>query len=100
MLIFALQYGPEQFERDGRTLVGAHSYIQLANMIHESEALVRVQGQSEEIRIAQAFNGQTLLAGRVDVVENELSCLRRETSIEIAKGEEERDGRVNERWGF
>lgn len=70
----------------------------MAEMIKESETAVRIQGQPEEVRICQTINNQVILTGRVSLIEQELAQLRRETGLEIAKSEEERDNLWNERF--
>lgn len=85
------------FEQDGRSLKAAFAYEYLAGLLSDVDAAVEQSELGVDETLACHDNQMTAVVSRLDVVQDELFNLRRETKIEVAKAEEEKDGRINKR---
>lgn len=69
----------------------------MSSIIRDIETITTRTEADDDIRMNLVEVGHSVLAGRVDVLQTELESLRQETRLEIARSDEERDGRINER---
>lgn len=90
----------DAFEKDGATLKAVFAYEYFSELLDEAEGAISRQSLDTDVRVSNHDNVINALSGRLDVVQQELSQIRHEGRLEMAKSEEERDGRMNERWFF
>lgn len=91
------QYDQDCFEQGGRDLKAAFAFEYMAGFLTDVETAVEQADLGVVESMACHDNQLTALTSRIDVVQDELLCLRKEARIEVAKAEEEKDGRINER---
>lgn len=87
----------DAFEPDGRNLKSPYAKEFLSNLVNSAEELLHRQDQDAETRLTAVDTKIELLQGQVTLVNEEVSLLCRDLNLEVARNEEEHDGRINER---